>query len=357
MKQKLLLISMMLVLFLSACGADGGSQPAISTGKETGNSKNESKKPITMAWQPNESSGDLQETREAIGKLIEAATGRKVEHFTTTDYIISIEALVNGSADLAYMGAQSYVEAKNKNANLAPLVVNTGESGTLDDAIYYGWFAVNEADESQYKEQAQYSIAGIAGKRFSFVSNSSTSGFKVPSKAIITEFSKQEAYKNLTAEDLMEGGNGQFFKEVMYGGSHQGSAVNLLTGKADVAAFCDTCVGNYVELIDGQLNRPGALYQVKEKAEQPFDQLGGKQFRIIASTPVLNSPFVANLDNLSDEEFKAIVDVMTSVETMNNEQIFLPKDSEKSKLFTRAGETKFVPVEDAWYDPVRELSN
>jgi len=72
----------------------------------------------------------------------------------------------------------------------------------------------------------------------------------------------------LTVEDLMEGGSGQFFSDVVYGGSHQGSAVNLLTKKADIAAFCDTCVGNYIELAEGEANRPGALYKVKEKAEQ-----------------------------------------------------------------------------------------
>jgi len=66
----------------------------------------------------------------------------------------------------------------------------------------------------------------------------------------------------------MEGGSGQFFSDVVYGGSHQGSAVNLLTKKADIAAFCDTCVGNYIELAEGEANRPGALYKVKEKAEQ-----------------------------------------------------------------------------------------
>ena len=33
----------------------------------------------------------------------------------------------------------------------------------------------------------------------------------------------------------MEGG--PFFKEVLYGDSHQGSAVNLLNGRAEVAAF------------------------------------------------------------------------------------------------------------------------
>lgn len=311
---------------------------------------------MTIAWLPNESSGDLKDTRDAIGEVIEAATGKKVEHFTTTDYIIAIEALANGSADMAYMGATAYVEAKKKNDNLKPLVVNSGESGTLDDAVYYGWIAVNEENKEQYMEGDGYSIKGIKGQRFSFVSNSSTSGFKVPSSGIVAAFSKQDEHKDISAEDLLEGGKNQFFSEVLYGGSHQGSAVNLLTGKADAAAFCDTCVGNYVELKEGEANRPGAMYAVKDNAEQPFDKLGGKPFRLIAVTPVLNGPFVANLDQVSEEDFQAIVDAMTSDETTNNARIFLPEDSEASGLFWKSGDTKFMTVEDAWFNPIRELS-
>jgi len=180
MKRRMLFASLILVLLLSACsnaGNGGNDSGAKNGGSNKG--KNDSKETITIAWQPNESSG-----RDTIGKIIEEATGKKMEHSTTTDFIISIEALTNGSADIAYMGATSYVEAKKKNDNLVPLVVNSGESGTLDDASYYGWLAVRQEDEAQYKEQEAYSINNIAGKRFSFVSNSSTSGFKVPSNAI-----------------------------------------------------------------------------------------------------------------------------------------------------------------------------
>jgi len=352
------MISIALLALTTACSSANSGKNTPATGSDQGNGgkTNAGKDTITIAWLPNESSGDLKDTRDAIGEVISKATGKKVEHFTTTDYIIAIEALANGNADLAYMGATAYVEAKNKNANLQPLVINTGKSGTLDDAVYYGWLAVNEADKDQYTDGESYSIENIQGKRFSFVSNSSTSGFKVPSKDIIAAFSKQDAYKDLTAEDLMEGGKNQFFSEVLYGGSHQGSAVNLLTGKADIAAFCDTCVGNYLELKDGEANRPGALYTVKEQAEQPFDQLSGKEFRLIKVTPVLNGPFVANLDQVGDEDFQAIVKAMSSEETTNNERIFLPEDSKSSGLFWKTEQTHFVSVEDAWFNPIRELS-
>ena len=204
---------------------------------------------ITMVWYPNESGNDLKSSRDEIASVIEEETGKKVTHQLTTDYAVAIETIANGNADLAFMGAQGYIEANNKSKDVVPVVVPSGESGTLDDAVYYSWLAVREEDASQYQQNGEYTIDQVVGSKFSFVSNSSTSGFKVPSSSIIGYFSQQEQWNDLDEDDLMEGD--AFFSEVMYGESHQGSAVNLLMKRADIAAFCDACVSHYVELVEG----------------------------------------------------------------------------------------------------------
>lgn len=334
-----LLFLMMLVVFVGCSSSAGGA---------AGDT-------LTIAWLPNESGADLTEARDEIGKVIEEKTGKKVEHQTTTDYIVAIEAVANGNADIAFLGAQGYIEAHNKNEKVLPLVVPSGASGTLEDAVYYSWLAVNKADADQYKDGDKFVIDPIQGKKFSFVSNSSTSGFKVPSSGIV-EYFNQEGDFNLTAEDLLEGGKDQFFSEVLYGGSHQGSAVNLLSGKADVAAFCDTCVNNYVELADGEVNRPGAVYQVKEDASEPFNTVIGKEFSLISVTPVLNAPFVINTENVDEDLQAQLLEVMTSDDITNNEKVFVPEDSEFSGLFKKSADERLVEVEDAWFNPIRELS-
>ncbi len=343
-KAWLLMVSVMFALTAAGCSTAGAGN---SKGKDT----------ITIAWLPNESSDNSKEAREEIGALIEKATGKKVEHKTTTDYIIAVESIANGNADLAFLGAQSYIEAHNKNQKVMPLVVNSGKSGTLDDAVYYSWINVKKANADQYKSGGGYSLDNIAGKRFSFVSNSSTSGFKVPSKAIASYFSKKDPGKPVTAENLLEGGPGKFFSEVLYGGSHQGSVVNLLMDKADVAATCDTCMNNYVELADGTNNKPGAVYRVKQDAAEPFNNLHGQEFVAIYVAPVLNSPFAVNTDTVSEEDRKKLLAAFTADEVANNPKIFVPKDSKFHGIFEKAGNEKFVPVEDAWFNPVRELSN
>ena len=316
----------------------------------------DAKDTLTIAWLPNESGADLTEARDEIGKVIEEKTGKKVEHQTTTDYIIAIEAIANGNADMAFLGAQGYIEANNKNDKVLPLVVPTGASGTLEDAVYYSWLSVLKGNVDQYKNGDEFAIDPIQGKKFSFVSNSSTSGFKVPSTGIVDYFSQKDAFKDLTADDLLEGGDDKFFSEVLYGGSHQGAAVNLLSGKADVAAFCDTCVNNYIELAEGEVNRPGAVYKVKSDAAEPFNTVVGKEFSLISVTPVLNAPFVINTETVSEELQTELREIMTSDEITNNEKVFVPEDADFSGLFKKTDDERLVEVEDAWFNPIRELS-
>lgn len=336
------LVALLIVSLLAGCSASAGSG---------GNKEGDT---IKFVWYPNESGEDLKGARDEIGKIIEKATGKKVEHQLTTDYAIAIEAIANGNAQLAFTGPQGYIEANNKNKKVVPLFVNSGVSGTLNDAVYYSWLCVRKGDEGQYKSGNAFSLDKIVGKKFSFVSTSSTSGYKVPSAGIVSYFSKNDQWKNLKQEDLLEGGTGKFFSEVQFGGSHQGSAVNLLTNKVDIAAFCDTNLINYVELADGKMNTPGAAYRVRQDAAEPFNNLVGKEFVAISVTPVLNSPFIANADVLSKESMDAITAAFTSDEVTKNPLIFIPKDSKDKGLF--AAPQKFLTVEDAWFNPIRELS-
>ncbi len=317
------------------------------------------KKPIVIAWLPNESGADLKAARDAFGALITQATGREVEHRTTTDYLIAVEAVANNNADLAWFGAEAYVQAKAKNDAVVPLVIPSGASGTEKDAVYYSWLAVQKSKEGDYMKDGAYAIDNIQGKRFSFVSNSSTSGFRVPSANIVKYFSQMEMWKDITADDLLEGGSDSFFVDVQFGGSHQGSAVNLISDKVDVAAFCDTCVNNYVTLASGEENVAGAIYKVNEKADEPFDKFPGAEFVVIQSVPVINAPFAANSSTLTAEEIKAIQDLLTSDEVANNTAIFATKeviDAGFKPFFRKTKEERFLVVPDSFFDPVRKLA-
>lgn len=331
----------------AGCTGNGNSA-STGGGSENGNYADT----ITLVWYPNESAEDYDVARDEYARLIEQATGKKVEQKLTTDYAIAIESLSNGTAQICFMGAQGYIEAKNGNDAVELLFVNAGPSGTLDDALYYSFLAVEKGNEGQYADGDGFSIDNIAGKKMSFVSNSSTSGFKVPTSSIIGHFSD----RNLTEDDLVEGGSDKLFSQVLFGGSHQGSAFNLMSGKADVAAFCNTEIAPYATCKEGEPNTAGSVYAINEDASAPFDTVTGEEFVIIQSTPVLNGPFAYNSEALDPKDVKAIQDLFTSDEVANNERIFVPEGSDNVGMFEKTDKERFVLVEDSWFDPIRNLS-
>ena len=307
--------------------------------------------PIIVTWYPNESSNTHEDVRAEVGRLIEQATNRKAEHRLTTDYTIAIEAIASGSADIAMaMGAVGYIEAKNRNPLVDVMFVNSDADWKLDGAKYFSWLCVTVENADAYKNGDTFSIDNIKGKKMSFVSNSSTSGFRVPTSSIISHFKSDD----LNEDKLIEGGANMFFSDVYFGGSHQGSAVNLLNGNAEVAAFCDIELQSYIELKSGEENTVGAVYAVRAGADAPFNQYVGKDFVVIAATPVFNGPNACNPKNLSETEIQAIKDLFTSEEVASNEILFYDASVEGAVgLYKKASSYGYVLTSDSWYDPYR----
>lgn len=337
---------------LSGCATGSSASGAdVDQADESGNSGEGSTDPITMVWLPDNSSSDLTASREAIGAAITAACGRKADLLTTTDYNVAIEAIASGKAQMALLGAEGYVQANKKNNKVQAVFTNSDEDGKLDGACYYSRICVLTENVDQYKDGSGYSIENIKGKSFSFVSATSTSGFKVPSAAIVKEFGLD------SSDELLEANS--FFSEVLFGNSHQGSAVNLLSGDAEVAAFDDVDVDMYLDLVSGEANTPGAVYKAKDDAEAPFDAVRGKEFTIIAITPVLNAPFCVNEEVLSEDERTKIVEYFCSDKVADDPKIFVDPDDENAKgIYKKESEkTCFIEVTDDWYEPIRKLGS
>lgn len=333
---------------MTGCSASGSAKGAAG-GNEASSAKAETET-ITMVWLPDNSSADLTAAREAFADEIKAATGANVELMTTTDYNVAIEAVSSGKAQMAALGAEGYIQANKKNDGVQAVFCVSDEKGKSDGACYYSRIHVPEADADSYKQSdGSYKLDGLKGKPFSFVSATSTSGFKVPSNVFVKEF-------DLPSADVLTE-KGKFFSDVLFGNSHVGSAVNLLQGDAAGAAFCDTDTDEFLKLVSGELNMPGATYEVKAGAAAPFDKVVGKRCTVIASRPVLNAPVVVNEDTLSKDVIKKIVDHFTSDKVANNSKIFAdPKDeSVKSIYKKKSPEMRFVAVDDKFYDPIRKL--
>ena len=339
-------------LGLAGCGSTEGKGGAATAGSAAGATIDK----ITMVWLPNESSAEVDKGREEFGKVLEKYAGVPVELMTTTDYNVAIEAIASGKAQLANMGAEGFIQAQKKNDKVLPLVTTSDTDGKLDGAKYFSRICVPADQMGQYKDDSDpsgYSIKNIKGKRMSFVSATSTSGFKVPSNAIMGAFPDDVA----STDELTKPG---FFSQVLFGNSHPGSAVNLLQGDADVAAFDDIDVDMYLDVPTDdrdEANSAGQVYNVKDGAAQPFDRVQGKSFGIIQSTPVLNGPIAVNTEVLPQEIIDKLLEGLTSKETAENELLFAPEDSDDTGAVWNLGDTAgFIAVEDSWYDPIRALA-
>ena len=341
-------------LGLVGCGNDAGKGGAATTGGSTDAAAGTLDK-ITMVWLPNESAAEFDAGREEFGRVLSEYAGVEVELMTTTDYNVAIEAIASGKAQMANLGAEGYIQAQEKNENVHALFTTADTEGTLDGAMYYSRIAVPADQMAEYEDASSatgYSLANIKGKRMSFVSQTSTSGFKVPTNAIMEQFPEVSS-----TDELAQPG---FFSQVLFGNSHPGSCVNLLQGDVDVAAFDDIDVDMYLKVPEGErdaVNQPGAVYGVADGAAQPFDRVQGKEFGIIHSTPVLNGPIVYNADVLPEDIMQKILEGMTSDDVANNEQLFAPEDAEGTGAIWSKGDTAgFIAVDDEWYDPIRALA-
>lgn len=304
-------------------------------------------KPLKMVFYPNESGESMKDARAAFQDILHEATGRPVEIITTTDYNTALEALVSGKADMAYVGAEGYLTAHKRNNAIIPVVTNSGATGTLDDAKYYSFIAVQRKDAGIYKKAGgDFDLSLLKGKRISFVSASSTSGYVIPARVLAAAFSLENT------DDLIL--SDKVFSKVLFSGSHQGSQVNLFRGDADAAAFAIPQTIGVYDLLEGQAYQTGASYRVTVGADEPFTSFAGSEITVIRSIPVLNAPITVNTKTVPASDIEKIRNALISDKTANNPGIFNIKDSGKKGIYPKYSEkTRLVPADDAWYDELR----
>ncbi|MFT8843500.1 MAG: PhnD/SsuA/transferrin family substrate-binding protein, partial [Schleiferilactobacillus harbinensis] len=196
-----------------------------------------------------------------------------------------------------------------------------------------------------YQDSGTYSLKTIKGKRISYVSNTSTSGFAIPAGAI------QKEFKLKSTDALAQ--SGQFFQKVLYGGSHQGSAVNLFKGDADVAAFDDMDLLSYGKFTND--SAAGATFTVNTDAPAPFDAVRGKESVAIAAYQVQNEPLAVNKSGISASDIKKITTALTSSRVANDPLFFAPAEAKTHSLLPKDGDTKFIKISDDWYKPTHDI--
>lgn len=186
---------------------------------------------LVLASIPSENATSLETQFGDVIKVIEKATGKKVEFQNATDYAAVIEGMRAGKIQIASFGPFSYITAKDSGAGVAPLGALVDSP---DEEPGYKSYGIVPADSDIT------SLADYKGKNVCFVDPTSTSGYLYPSAGLLKE--GVDPVKDITA--TMAGG-------------HDASALAVANGQCDAGFAFDTMVDSVLvksgQLEDGQL--------------------------------------------------------------------------------------------------------
>lgn len=335
---------------MTGCSSDSGSSSSAASSAATEEVAAPEK--LIFAWEPGASEGKYENMRDLMAEAIAEGAGVPCEPLTTTDYNVCIESVNSGKAHYASLGAKEYVELHKKNPKVEVAWVLSDSEGELNPVSYHSQVLVLEDNAEQYKQaDGTYKLTKeqLEGKNYSWVELSSTSGFVIPSISMAQEFGVS------SSDDLGE--SGKFFDTVYFGGNHANSMLNVLTGDADFCSADDTGLAAYYNVIEGENGELGALYEVKEGLEAPFDEYAGTKLRVVTTYPVPAVPFVVNTEYVPADMNEAVIEYMGSEAVYGNPELFKdPSDKDTVTKYTQStGKVRFISAPDSYYDDFRKM--
>jgi len=196
------------------------STVAISCSSTTSNESSESEqisspnppisKPLQVAVLPWQSPEKQQEKLQPLAEYLETILNRPVNFQITKNYAEAVYLIVKEEVDMAYLAALTYIKANEGNPNIKPLVI------PIDKVSGRPWYtSVIVANTTKNIN----TLEDLKGKRFAFVSPSSTSGFLIPMNGLKT------AGIDPTRD----------FSKIRYSGSHDKATQDLADGVVDAA--------------------------------------------------------------------------------------------------------------------------
>jgi phosphonate transport system substrate-binding protein len=236
---------------------------------------------------------------EPLGDYLEIITGKTIDFFEAADYTALIEASIAGQIDVAAFSGFTYYNATKNGAEITPFAGQL--TGDLEEPGYYSVAIANPTAGVETLED-------FAGKSICFVSETSTSGYLFPSKALL------EAGVD-PAADITP----------VFAGKHDASAEKVVAGTECVAGFAEDAVAD-------------ALIEDGSVVEVARELVPGAP--IVYSNALPQSVIDALVENLSEVTMDEMIEAGVEV-----------ADEEAAKEWF-AG-TK--PVDDSYYDQIRDL--
>ena len=167
---------------------------------------------LNIAVIPHLSSSEQAKKIQLLEDYLEKDLSLPVNIQLTQNYQKSVDLLVEGKVEMAYLGAVTYIQARERNpqleAILAPIDKTTGRPW------YTSVIVANTEKEIETSND-------LINKRFSFVNQASTSGYLIPTMHLKEQGINPE----------------QDFISVQYAGSHDKNLAALQSGIVDAIAI------------------------------------------------------------------------------------------------------------------------
>lgn len=296
-------------------------------------------KTFTIAFLPNETTaGELSDSAQMLADVIQEALGDEytVDYVIVDEYSAVSEAVLSGTAQIAWESGSTFMKAHLEDDAVIPLV-SYAPNADASLGGYPAYIATNKdnADDFTGLTTEAQKLEVLKGKSFSFVSSTSTSGWLVPTTTLWNTFGPAGSGDLTDKAAIYEetDTNGGLFSEIQFGGTHQTNAMNIYMGTVYAGAFCCTYgVGTDTEGNDYTLD----------------------DFYIIAEALVPNGPLWVNSDYFTQEEMDAITNFLVDLDDTNNAGFF---DAQTGFFFEYDDPTiqRFFSVDVTHYDFVRAM--
>lgn len=234
---------------------------------------------------------------EPIRVYLEKKLDTPIDMVVTDNYASLIEGMKNGTIDIGWYGAFSFIAAEGE-MELTPLIVEQRK----DSGIYYKSLMIT------LKDSGIETIEQLKQKRYAFVDSGSTSGFILPYALFKS--------RNIDIK--------QYFSEIHYSGNHHQVPIDIKNNVVDAGSISSI---QYELLIDeGKINE--------------------EDFRVIwQSDDIPGSPYVSrsDLDKKTKEKF---IEAMLNIHNENPNELAQYDNTIE----------KYLEVDDKDYNSIRNIA-
>ncbi|MGB3204282.1 MAG: phosphate/phosphite/phosphonate ABC transporter substrate-binding protein [Crinalium sp.] len=292
--------SLVLALIVTALGV--GCQP-LKGDRVADSQTQQSTKPdqqstsLNIAVIPSKNPVEQQKSLQPLAEYLTKTLGRQVSFQIAKDYKTPVNLIAEGQVQIAYLGSLAYVEAKQLNPQIQPIVA------PINKETGRPWYtSVIVTNSNRISD-----VNDLKGKRFAFVSESSTSGYLMP----------LGYFKEMGIDPERD------FTKVKFSGSHAQVKTELESGEVDAIAN----------------DKPSYLN------EQKAGRFNPQKYKIIwESSPIPQGPIVVRADQLSPE-------------LVTNLKKALVSASEGLVDVNGAEAAGYTLVQDEDYEPIKKLQS